>query len=128
MNVDGSAISLQEDLMATEFSYRLRSAVDSQTDDDISGTWLIFAAIALLAVALVLCVANAGFINPGDLWPEPSLIGPRGDPASVPTESFGGKADVVRPLGIPALLKRVRRDFSPNVQRCRGEASEKVTR
>jgi hypothetical protein len=31
---------------------------------------------------------------------------------SVLTESFEGKADVLRPLGIPALLKRVLRDVN----------------
>jgi hypothetical protein len=66
----------REDLISTEFSYRLASAVDSQTDNDTSGTWLMFAAIALLAVVLLLSVASASSINPGDLWPEPSMIGP----------------------------------------------------
>jgi LPXTG-motif cell wall-anchored protein len=64
--------------MAIEFTYRLTSATHSQTgdDNDTSGTWLMFAAIVLLAVVLVLFVAGASSINPGDLWPEPSLIGP----------------------------------------------------
>ena len=64
--------------MAIEFSYRVRSAAHSQTgdDDDTSGTWLMFAAFVLLTVVLVLFVASASSINPVDLWPEPSLIGP----------------------------------------------------
>jgi hypothetical protein len=36
----------------------------------------MFAAIVLLTVVLVLFVAGASSINPVDLWPEPSLIGP----------------------------------------------------
>ena len=66
--------------MAIEFSYRLTSAAHSQMgnddDNDISGTWLMFTAIVLLAVVLILFVASASSINPVDLWPEPSLIGP----------------------------------------------------
>jgi hypothetical protein len=62
--------------MTIEFPYRLTSAVDPRTDDDTSGTWLMFVAIALLAVVLVLSVASVSSINPGDLWPEPSLLGP----------------------------------------------------
>jgi len=36
----------------------------------------MFIAIVLLAVVLILFVASASSINPVDLWPEPSLIGP----------------------------------------------------
>jgi hypothetical protein len=64
--------------MAIEFSHRFTSAVHPQTDDDndTSGIWLMFTAIVLLAVVLILFVASASSINPVDLWPEPSLIGP----------------------------------------------------
>jgi hypothetical protein len=64
--------------MAIEFSHRFTGAAHAQTDDDddTSGTWLMFTAIVLLAVVLILFVAGASSINPVDLWPEPSLIGP----------------------------------------------------
>jgi hypothetical protein len=64
--------------MPIEFSHRFTSTAHAQTDDDndTSGTWLMFTAIVLLAVVLILFVANASSINPVDLWPEPSLIGP----------------------------------------------------
>jgi hypothetical protein len=64
--------------MAIQFSHRFTRAAHAQTDDDndISGTWLMFTAVVLLAVVLVLFVAGASSINPVDLWPEPSLIGP----------------------------------------------------
>jgi hypothetical protein len=66
--------------MAIEFSYRLTSAAHSQMGDDDGndtfGTWLMFTAVVLLAVLLILFVASASSINPIDLWPEPSLIGP----------------------------------------------------
>jgi hypothetical protein len=65
--------------MAIEFSYRPTSAAHSQMGDDdgnTSGAWLTFTAVVLLAVVLILFVASASSINPVDLWPEPSLIGP----------------------------------------------------
>jgi hypothetical protein len=66
--------------MAIECSYRLASTAHSKMGDDdgndTSGTWLMFTAVVLLAVVLILFVASASSINPVDLWPEPSLIGP----------------------------------------------------
>jgi hypothetical protein len=66
--------------VAIEFSHRFTSAAHSQMgdddDNDISGTWLMFTAVVLVTVVLILFVASASSINPVDLWPEPSLIGP----------------------------------------------------
>jgi hypothetical protein len=64
--------------MQANISYRFTSVGGSEADGDdanISGEWLMFAAIALLTTVLVLCAASAT-IDPGLLWPEPSLIGP----------------------------------------------------
>ena len=63
--------------MRPSLSFRLPAVADSEAsgDENTSGQWLMFAAVTLLALVVVMCAANVG-INPGVLWPEPSLIGP----------------------------------------------------
>lgn len=63
--------------MQANISYQIASGTGSEADDDakISRQWLMFAAIALLTTMLVLFAAWAE-IDPGLLWPEPTLTGP----------------------------------------------------
>ena len=58
-------------------SHRLPAVADSgaAVDGSLSGQWLMFAAVTLLALVVVLYAAKVG-IDPSVLWPEPSLIGP----------------------------------------------------
>jgi hypothetical protein len=59
--------------MHGNISYQFTSGTGSEADD---GQWLVFAAIALLTTALVLCAAGI-VIDPGLLlWPEPTFVGP----------------------------------------------------
>jgi hypothetical protein len=68
---------LQEDVMQTNTSYRPTNVAgsDANEDLDLHGQWLLFTAAVLLATVLVLCAGDPG-IDPGQLWPEPSLVGP----------------------------------------------------
>jgi hypothetical protein len=63
--------------MRTNASYRPTNVASSDSNEhqDLHGQWLLFTAAVLLATVVVLCVADAG-IDPGQLWPEPSLVGP----------------------------------------------------
>lgn len=56
--------------------YRFTSGTGLEADGTIPGQWLVFAAIALLTTALVLCVAGT-VIDPSLLlWPETTFVGP----------------------------------------------------
>ena len=55
--------------------YKFTSGRGSDADDG-DGQWLVFAAVALLTTAILLCAAGA-IIDPGlRLWPEPIFVGP----------------------------------------------------
>ena len=63
--------------MHGNISNQFTSRTGSEADDDgkTSGQWLVFAAIALLTTALVLCAVGAA-MDPGLLWLKPTFAGP----------------------------------------------------
>jgi hypothetical protein len=62
--------------MYADFSYEFTSGTGSEADGAISGQWLVFAALALLTTALLLCAAGTAIDPSLLLSPEPTFVGP----------------------------------------------------